>query len=467
MKPLLRLAPLLLAAGVLNAATYTGTVVSVSGDVARVAMNGDVFPSVGTRAEIFFKMAGGDDEILVALGSALKIDQGDLLVKIEEATGTVEKGQLVRFGPAEAAASPAVSPPPSTILSIVGRWTGNEPSGDTITFTFKEDGSVEYLRLKGKKKNILRGKYRTDCAATPCRLELYSFTVNGVRAKGETITGLFELHESDMKFDLSAELQKDPEKGFTKGAIRLIRTQSETPPTRLNPAPSPAVNASPSPTQTLPPSIPFPSASPQSTPNAPVQTEIDPAAVQLANQGLAQYSSGNIAGALASYTEAIRIAPNAGALYLNRANAYLYKPDFRAAIADATKALELKVEKADDAYVVRGAAQAGLGNYGAGIADCNRALKINPRNALAYNNRANNKLRKRNYSGALEDCQKAISLDPNLAVAFYNRGFAHANLGNRSKATADWKKAIAMQPAFGAELSPRIAELEGATRRSR
>ncbi len=42
----------------------------------------------------------------------------------------------------------------------------------------------------------------------------------------------------------------------------------------------------------------------------------------------------------------------------------------------------------DDAYVIRGAAHAGLGQYDAAIADCNRALKINPKHALAYNDRA-------------------------------------------------------------------------------
>lgn len=218
----------------LDAATYTGTVVSVQGDVAKVAMNGDVMPRIGAKAEIFFKMAGGDDEILVATGSALKIDFGDMLVKIDEATGTVGKGQLVRFGPAAPTAStpppaPDPRPTPASPPSLVGMWTGLEPGGDKISFTFREDGTVSYARLKGKKKNLLRGKYRTDCGATPCRLELFAFEVNGVRAKGETITGLFEAHEFEMRFDLSKELQTNPGNGFTKGAITLIRAESESP----------------------------------------------------------------------------------------------------------------------------------------------------------------------------------------------------------------------------------------------
>jgi hypothetical protein len=237
MKSFPRLVILIAAVGsaeLLSAATYTGTVISVSGDIAKVAMDGDLFPAVGTRAEIFFKMGGSSEEISVATGSALKIDHGDLQVKIEDATGTVEKGQLVRFGPASST-TPAASPQatasasPASTFSIVGMWMGLEPGGDKISFTFREDGTVSYVRLRGKKKNILRGKYRTDCASTPCRLELFAFEVNGVRAKGETIVGLFELHEIDMKFDLSTDLQRQPEKGFTKGAITLIRAKTDTP----------------------------------------------------------------------------------------------------------------------------------------------------------------------------------------------------------------------------------------------
>ena len=108
-----RLATPFLAVGLaplVSAATYTGTVISVTGDRAKVAMNGDVMPPVGARAEIFFKMAGSDEEVSVATGSALKIDQGNLLVQIENATGNVETGQLVRFSSSSATTSPGASP---------------------------------------------------------------------------------------------------------------------------------------------------------------------------------------------------------------------------------------------------------------------------------------------------------------------------------------------------------------------
>lgn len=237
-------------AGGLRAATYTGTVRSVSGDVATVAMNGDVVPPNGARAEIFFKIAGGDDEILVATGSALKIDHGDMLVKIEDAPGNIESGQLVRFSsspsstpaassPAatvspEIATSPATSPMPAGNSSIIGMWMGLEPGGDKVSFTFRASDTVSYVRLQGKKKRVLRGKYRTDCTATPCRVEIFDYEINGVAEKEKTLIGLFEIHEFgfhefSMKFDLSLELQEHPEKGFRKGVVTLIRAKTDTP----------------------------------------------------------------------------------------------------------------------------------------------------------------------------------------------------------------------------------------------
>lgn len=298
----------------LNGARYSGTVISVDGDVAKVAMSGDVFPPVGAHAEIFFKIAGSDDEISVATGSALKIDHGDLLVKIESATGTVEKNHLVRFasGSTDAAtapnATPKFSPPPVTTT---------DPAGD-----FYRKGSV-------------------------------------------------------------------------------------------------------------------------------------------------QFSSGDYDGAIASYTEAIRLAPTVATFYLGRATAYRYKLNFRAALADANKALELKVEAAEDAYGIRGSAEVVLGDFDAAIADFTRALEIKPDYAAAYNNRANAKLRKRDYAGVLADCNQALALDPNESLAYYNRGYAYYNTGKHALALADWKRAVQLQPALGTQLNGPIAQLEKPTKRKR
>lgn len=122
----------LVAATTVRAAEITGTVRSVTGDVATVAMNGDVMPPNGARAEFFFKIPGSDEEISVASGSVLRIDRGDLLVKIENATGSVESGHLARFAfspsSTPAASLPATSPTPAPTQSPPVETTQTSPT---------------------------------------------------------------------------------------------------------------------------------------------------------------------------------------------------------------------------------------------------------------------------------------------------------------------------------------------------
>lgn len=287
-----------------------------------------------------------------------------------------------------------------------------------------------------------------------------------------TVTAVEEGGHLKVKIEnATGDVAKDHLARFTPGTgSGKSTTAAVTPPptTELPPVvpklPPPAIaqtEVTP-PVTTLPPSVPFPSATPKGKPAAPLSNSDETIAAPYVNKGIAQYNAGNIEGAIASYTEGIRAAPSVAVLYLNRANAYLYKPNFQAALMDANKAMELKVPQMDDAYNIRGTAKAGLGDFDAALADCNRALKINPSNALAYNNRSNNKLRRRDYSGALADCNKSMSLDANSALPYYNRGFAYYNLGNASAAVSDWKKAVALQASFGAELNPKIAQLQAA-----
>ena len=174
-----------------------------------------------------------------------------------------------------------------------------------------------------------------------------------------------------------------------------------------------------------------------------------------------KFNTGDFDGAIIHYSEAIRIAPDNGILYFNRAATYLRKSNIDGVLADCDKALTLGVSNPADVFVLRGTARASKGDLDAAIADCDRAIKINPNHALAYNNRANDRIRKRDWKGALTDSEKAVSLDPNLVLAYYNRGFARANTTNYSGAIADWTKVIQMQPSYQAELGQQIEVCRG------
>ena len=179
------------------------------------------------------------------------------------------------------------------------------------------------------------------------------------------------------------------------------------------------------------------------------------------NEGWGKQTAGDNDGAIAAYTKSIRYSPDSPAPYYNRARAYLDKGKYDQVIADTTKALEFGFVIPSDAYALRAIARAQKKDFKGGLADCNQAIKLNPQNALAYNNRANDKMNLGDYDGALADCNKSIALDPTSPLPYYNRGYYYVNKGNPTKAVADWNKAMELNPALQNELAPLIRRLGG------
>ncbi|MCX5997151.1 MAG: tetratricopeptide repeat protein [Chloroflexi bacterium] len=70
-----------------------------------------------------------------------------------------------------------------------------------------------------------------------------------------------------------------------------------------------------------------------------------------------------------------------------------------------------------------------------------KIIETDPRNAVAYNARAEAYINKGEYTKAIVDCTKAIEFDPKSAQAYMNRGIAHTKLGEIDSAQVDFKKA--------------------------
>ena len=99
------------------------------------------------------------------------------------------------------------------------------------------------------------------------------------------------------------------------------------------------------------------------------------------------------------------------------------------------------VEKAaaDDAstFLKRSSEKIEVGDYEEAIADLNEAIRLDPNNAVAWNNRGFSKNKLGDYQGAIADLDEAIRLDPNYAVAWNNRGFSKRKLGDYAGAIAN------------------------------
>jgi tetratricopeptide (TPR) repeat protein len=154
--------------------------------------------------------------------------------------------------------------------------------------------------------------------------------------------------------------------------------------------------------------------------------------------------------------------------YFGRAMDYLLLRNVDAAIADATRALEMtpdfslgyflrfnarqlkhEMEKSTPAQATLEDAQAQAmlssqrlkTEYAQMLDDINMVIKLSPRNTYAYYNLAHLQASMEDYSNALINYSKAINLKPDLGEAYFNRGLIHMQLGDKEKGTADLSKA--------------------------
>jgi tetratricopeptide (TPR) repeat protein len=148
-------------------------------------------------------------------------------------------------------------------------------------------------------------------------------------------------------------------------------------------------------------------------------------------QGMTLYQKGAWAAAVSAFDEAIRLDPRSERAYANRGAARLHLGDAQGAVADFTRALELKPSHPEDLFFNRGNAYALAGKT----------------------------------VGAISDFTRAVEIRPDFARAFFNRGLVRARTGDLAGARADWQHAIAIEPdARIREAMARQAEQAAATR---
>ena len=128
------------------------------------------------------------------------------------------------------------------------------------------------------------------------------------------------------------------------------------------------------------------------------------------------------------------------------------------AVGYYNKAIKLNPQDAN-AYNNRGNAKARLKEYTEAIKDYNQAIELNLQYAEAYNNRGNAKFYLKQYNEAMKDYNQAIELNLQYAEAYKNRGFAKIHLAQPNTAARDLKYKEAIKDLDKAiELNPQDAE---------
>jgi tetratricopeptide (TPR) repeat protein len=176
---------------------------------------------------------------------------------------------------------------------------------------------------------------------------------------------------------------------------------------------------------------------------APTQKEL--IAEQYLNQGIFQWNRGDLAGAVTSYTEALRLKPNYPEAYFYRGRIQADQGDCAGAIADYTEAMRI-TPNFPDLYRNRGLIYEKQHKWAEALADYTEAIRIEPRYVPSYLNRGMVHYGRGNWEGAIINYSEVIRIDPQNAAAYFVRAVAYQAQGDLEKAIADFNEVIRLKP---------------------
>jgi protein O-mannosyl-transferase len=177
---------------------------------------------------------------------------------------------------------------------------------------------------------------------------------------------------------------------------------------------------------------------------------IDPfLSIPFNNRGVARKQSGDRAGALADFNQAITLNPSDPKPWLNRADLHFDAGEFEAAMPDYNKALEVDPKNAH-AYANRGASYGAQNKFDLALSDLNRAIELNPTLTDAFGNRALLYANTKRFTEELADIDRYLRLKPHDADMMNMRALALIELNRLPEAESEFDRAIQISPSTGA-----------------
>ncbi len=154
------------------------------------------------------------------------------------------------------------------------------------------------------------------------------------------------------------------------------------------------------------------------------------------------------------FDELIRAKPRDTNLYLMRASVWAERGDYERAIADCGRAIKIDPDLAD-AYVNRGVYYASAGDYEKAIANYTAAIKLGATDHDVFVNRAIAHASNKNFDRAIADIDEILRQDPKNADYYVRRGVIWRQKEDWDAAIADFTKALELDAKNLAALSSR------------
>jgi tetratricopeptide (TPR) repeat protein len=168
----------------------------------------------------------------------------------------------------------------------------------------------------------------------------------------------------------------------------------------------------------------------------------------------------DLPGAIADYSQALRITPDSKPLLENRAREYLREHAAKQAIDDYSRLIELYPNDANG-YEDRAFAYDWLLHERVrAIQDYSAAIAIKPDDSVALARRGLCYGRTGDYEHAVTDLTAVIRLRPNDATAYYFRSVGYHEIGDKDRAASDLATALRLNSKVVAQLERTQAPFE-------
>jgi tetratricopeptide (TPR) repeat protein len=175
-----------------------------------------------------------------------------------------------------------------------------------------------------------------------------------------------------------------------------------------------------------------------------IQTSFAQTATEFIDRAQAAQDRKDYGGMVLNANEAVKREPNNALAYFLRGVGYSLQGKYAEAIADATKVIEID-PKIADAYFLHGGALMSLrpDDWKIALADFDKAIELKPTASEFFVARARIHIdRNNNIPAGFADANRAIALNPNNNGGFFERGRANLELKKWADAESDYSQAI-------------------------